>query len=218
MSHSTGQKAVLLVGGIAVLIPVALYLKRKFIDTRRLSIAQMVDPAAGKPIADSIAAQIRDPSMRVLAAWKFVGEGVEYENVGSLLRFHDAYVSCELCLLPSQVLQRGKANCVGKSLLLASILRNWYGPNDVFVAVGDVREGADIQGQTGGHAWVVVRLNGRWDLLEATSPPVNWALAPAKTDQYETGILFNDKQVMCEDPEMCVTIQKSRCLPCLLAA
>lgn len=212
MALTSTQRTTLLVAGLALAVPLTYFLKRRLFDSRRMFIRQMVDPQVGRPIADTITAQTRTEGDFILAAWKMVGEAIAYEDVGSILLFKQDTVRCELCLLPGETLRRGRGNCVAKALLLASILRNRFGPEEVFVAIGQLHE----IGQ-GGHAWVVVRLNGRWELLETTTPPTTWRFASALEQHYETTILFNDQLIMCDDPELCMRVQESSCLPCMLA-
>lgn len=137
----------------------------------------------------------------ILAAWGFAGS-LGYEPVGSHLDFLDSQVKCERCLMPSEVLARGLANCVGHAAVLTSILRNRLAPERVLMAIGELRANG-----VGGHAWVLTERRGAWYVLESVSRPgpSPWlpaALAPL----YVPYILFNDAVIYCDSPQICVEV------------
>ncbi len=163
----------------------------------RMAVTSLVDPASVKDLAARIPAGSEDEFIE--AAWDFVGRDIKYDGFGSLLVFEDSAVECFKCVLPNAVLERGSSNCVGKSLLLASLLRYRMPADRVYVAIGEHIDGA---GELGGHAWVEMTRAGGVYLLEATSPPKGW-LPRRQATNYVTRVLFNDEMVLCGDPEYC---------------
>jgi len=177
-----------------------------------LNLSQLVDPQSVKPISDEIDG-VGDEA--VLANWQYVGQRIDYKYFGSQMHFYDHTVSCQGCLLPMQVATLGESNCVGKSILLASLLRNKYSADDVYVVVGEyVRE------SIGGHAWVILRRAGSWYVLEATMPPPAgppWVTANEVSDTYIPYIWFNDQNMTCYNSEICtidVSIGSRPCCHC----
>jgi len=81
-----------------------------------------------------------------------------------------------------------KLNCANRSFLLASLLRQEYPPDRVWVVLGNLR----MDG-LGGHAWVMLR-NGQDYILETTSPDIRYPIA-ADSPAHEDVIYFNDKEV-----------------------
>ena len=80
-------------------------------------------------------------------------------------------------------------NCATKSFLLASLVRNELPENSAYCVLGNL-----YNGKPGGHAWVLVKLNGQEYIMESTradTPPL--VLAGPATDRYEAVHLFNDK-------------------------
>jgi len=178
----------------------------------KFSISQLVDPEAVKPIFNDIEALGGD---EVLNAWQYAGGTIKYDYFASMLHFYDSTVNCQKCVLPMQVASKGSSNCVGKSVLLASLLRNIYGPQDVYVAIGQyVRQ--DVEG----HAWVMLRKNGSWQLIEATQPPSKnnaWISANTLSDVYVPLVLFNDQGMICYNEHLCtvdVSIGGGPCCHC----
>ncbi len=177
---------------------------------RRFPLAGVVDPLAVADLASQFPPGEGD---FIRAAWHYAGTEIRYEPVGSILLFSDDSVRCQRCLLPGEVARRGRANCFGKAVLLASLLRTRLPPDLVFVAVGEV-----TQPDIGGHSWVVVRRqDGEWYLLEATKPPGEWRRASEFAQAYHPSVLFNDVELLCQDEQMCRQVHRSECLPCMLA-
>jgi hypothetical protein len=96
---------------------------------------------------------------RVEAMWLEVAEKITYQ--------HDEVTFAgrkEVWQTAEESLRAGVGDCEDHSILLADwLLSEGY---DARVALGGCRTG---DGQWGGHAWVVLRLDGREYLLEATS-------------------------------------------------
>jgi len=204
----------LLIGGLAG----AALISRLFLSNVNaaalLSLSQLVDPQSVRSLSDQIDGSGDEA---VLNDWQYVGQNIDYKYFGSQMHFYDHTVSCQGCLLPLQVAALGKSNCVGKSILLASLLRNSYSADDVYVVVGEY-----VKERVGGHAWVIVRRGGAWYLLEATRPPPSdnfnpWVTANEVSDIYIPYVWFNDRGMTCYNSEICtidVSIGNRPCCHC----
>ncbi|HUV51598.1 MAG TPA: transglutaminase domain-containing protein [Dehalococcoidia bacterium] len=167
-------------------------------------------------VADIAATLPQDEDEFILAAWDLVGRKIRYKSYGSTVQFYDSTVYCQRCLLPEQVLKKGAANCVGKSNLLVSLLRNRLPEDRVSMAIGQL-----AVDHVGGHAWVIVqRQNGVWYVLEATMPPPScnrnpWIPMALVSSTYIPDAFVNDIHLTCMDEEICLDVKKVSC-PCRL--
>jgi len=180
-------------------------------STRIFPIEALVNPESVSKIASDIEAEGGDFALN---AWRYVGSSVGYNYYGSFLHFYDHTVKCQACLLPLQVLSKGYANCVGKSALLASILRNKYSPQEVYMVIGEYRRNG-----VGGHAWVNIKRSGTWYVAESTSLPneiTPWVSAYDLSDVYVPDAWVNDQGVICYDEEICSFDFKVSNCPCHL--
>jgi hypothetical protein len=182
-----------------------------------LGLSQLVNPQAVKPISDQIDGTGDEA---VLGDWQYAGQNITYKYFGTEMHFYDHTVSCLGCLLPMQVASLGESNCVGKSILLASLLRNRYSADDVYVVVGEYVK-LTSPPKDRGHAWVILRKNGGpWYLLEATMPPPvsnPWITANEVSDIYIPYVWFNDQGMTCYNAELCtinVSISTRPCCHC----
>ena len=98
------------------------------------------------------------------------------------------FVQQDAWLDPGQALKAPALNCANRAFLLASLLRQQYPPDRVWVVLGNLK----IDG-LGGHAWVFLR-NGQDYLLETTSPNIRQPIT-ADSPSHESIIYFNDKGV-----------------------
>lgn len=196
---STKQQFLLIVGaGTTSMLLVSLINSA----TKTWALEDFVDPDA---FAD-IAAQLpQDRGEFALAAWELVGAEIPYARYGSILHFGDDYVRAKRCHLPTQIAQRGKGNCVAKSQVLLSILRNRFSPSEAYMAIGQLA----ING-TGGHAWVTLN-NGGWYVLESTMPPPEqpWISAGSVSQVYIPEAQVNDRGLVCLDEEICRLVHKA---------
>lgn len=168
--------------------------------SRRLPLSDIVNPSSVASLAHHLSASTEEEF--VVKAWRIAGEEIRYEPVGSSLVFTDHSVLCKKCLIPSAVLARGIANCVGKSALLASLMRNRIPSERVVLAIGELRTNSG-----GGHAWVLYkRADGDWYVLEATRPPSTWVKASSMAAVYVPEVVFNDKTYTCDNPSLCITV------------
>ena len=164
------------------------------------AVGKLIDPRAVSAIADQVEGATEDEW--VYDAWDLVGSTIDYQGFGSDLEFVDSHIRCQRCYLPMEVVKSGASNCVGKSALLASILRNRLPAERVEMVVGYLANGS-----LGGHAWVEVQLeNGRWYLLEATQPPKGWLPVELSGSRYLPAVYLNDQQVDCQTDDFCVSI------------
>lgn len=94
--------------------------------------------------------------------------------------------------LPSETLGERAADCDGKAILLASLLRaGGVPPDKVFVAVGLWSQG----GKLDGHAWVVTEGEGQDDIIiEATAGPDK-----GLRGKYVLHAIFNDTHAFSTD-------------------
>lgn len=95
-------------------------------------------------------------------------------------------------LEPGQSLYVPRLNCMNKSTLLASLLRQELSENQVYVCLNNVSvDGID------GHAAVYVRLDDDY-MMETTNPNIKSPFLKARdADIYEGVIWFNDKVISC---------------------
>jgi len=169
---------------------------------RTWALEEFIDPDA---FADVAAQLPEDRNEFALAAWELVGAGIPYSRYGSILHFGDDYVKTRRCHLPARVVSMGRGNCVAKSQVLLSILRNRFSPREAYMAIGTLA----VNG-TGGHAWVTLD-NGGWHVLESTIPPPEnpWVSTSSVSKVYIPEALVNDQGLVCLDEEICRLVHKA---------
>lgn len=181
----------------------ATLLANMFLNAAKLwALDEFIDPDA---FAD-IAAQLpQDPSEYALEAWDLVGRQIPYSHYGSILHFGDDYARCKRCHLPLDIVRRGRGNCVAKSQVLVSLLRNRFSASDTYMAIGQL----NVNG-TGGHAWVILNHNG-WHILESTMPPPDqpWVSASRLSEIYIPEAMVNDRGLVCLDEEICHLVHRA---------
>jgi len=120
------------------------------------------------------------------------------------------FIQKDTWLDPAQALRAGtRLNCANRSFLLASLLRQEYPPDRVWVVLGNL----NMDG-LGGHAWVVLR-NSQDYILETTSPSIRYPIA-ADSPAHEDVIYFNDKEVRAiPDRQIREPFSKCWCHPLL---
>lgn len=172
---------------------------------KKLSTADLVAPEPFSQVAASMPA---DEDQFIQAACDYVLNNVQYQGYASNLYFVGDMITCSGCRLPEKTLTLGKGNCVAMSSVLASILRNRIPPERIFMAVGEVR----FDG-IGGHAWCVVqRKDGRWYLLESTTPQKGWVPLESVVNIYIPYSYFNDQLFYCYSDSLChVAIKGCNC-------
>lgn len=86
---------------------------------------------------------------------------------------------------PEEMLERRAGDCDDKSILLASLLRNKFSPEQVFCAFGFWKRGT----RRIGHMWVVMEgVEGVDQIMESTAPP-----GARRKGKYFLEAMFNDK-------------------------
>lgn len=203
--HSGGiLLTVLAVAGLGI----AYALRKSDSEYEEFLTSDLVNPSAVADVAASLDNATEDSF--ILNAWEEVGAGIPYERFGSDMLFVNSHVRCARCLLPVETLGRGRANCVGKSGVLASILRNRLPADRVYMVIGDYEApGADDNDK--GHAWVEVFRAGHWYLVEATKPPPTspWVRVQDKAYLYSPKVYLNDVYFDCHSPSLCVVVPSS---------
>lgn len=126
----------------------------------------------------------------VQECYQWVVDNIDYRSFGSEIRFKQDGIYTRQCDLPEKVLTKGASNCLGMSLLLASLLRQKIGEDSVYVALGD----AKLNGSWGGHAWVLV-WDGDWYILDSTYEKPVWI--KGTSEKYEAEGYFNDRKLAC---------------------
>lgn len=172
-----------------------------------------IQPEALADIAAQIPTNTEDQF--ILSAWRAVGGQIAYEPVGSEITFVNSHVRCLKCFLPAQVRARKKANCVGKSSLLASLLATRLAPERVAMAVGELR-----RDDVGGHAWVAVRRgDGEWYILESTHVPgaTPWLRVEDAPDYVPFAYIGGAGAFECWDEKLCISVSGCRCLDKILS-
>ncbi len=206
ISESTGEKiflgflASLAVGGTMWWMQSRL----RYVD---LHTSQLFQPDAAKNIANSLPYEIEDDFL--LSAWDFVGRDIAYEPLGSKMDFNGDIITCAKCYMPEETLSRGRANCVGKSILYASIIVNKIPANRVNIVVGELAHNG-----VGGHAWVELYRNGSWYLIETTKPPPSqpWVKANDMYSIYIPAVYLSESEVSCGENTYCVKFNEHSCL------
>lgn len=175
------------------------------------SRSDLVNPNSVAKLAASLNGT-GDEEQFILNAWDWVGRMIPYERTASDLEFVNSHVVCARCLLPTMTLAHGSGNCVAKSALLASLLRNRLPPERVSMVIGDYDTGVPSP-EGKGHAWVEVTLDGVQYLLEATkspNPDAPWVLAESRRDKYEPYVYLNDLYFSCTSSHLCMAVP-ARC-------
>ena len=164
---------------------VAGFLVEALVGQKRYQPGQLINP--------EVVAGVVKPngSSFVQECYQWVVENIVYQSFGSEIRFKENGIYTTKCDLPEQVLTKGASNCLGMSLLLASLLRQKLSEDMVYVALGD----AKLNGSWGGHAWVLV-WDGDWYILDSTYEKPIWIKASAN-ERYEAEGYFNDRKLAC---------------------
>ena len=146
----------------------------------------------------------------ITSAWDFVASGFAYEPTGSVVKFINGSLRARDVHLPADTLRRGKANCLGKSALLASILRHRLPAERVWIAIGQL-----VNGGAKGHVWLETSRGGTFYILESTIPPGQFGWRPAEElrAKYQPEALVNDRERICYSKSLCLVVPKSS-VPC----
>jgi hypothetical protein len=130
---------------------------------------------------------VRDIARILVQADDFIGAAQEFVNSFTSYRREIGEFWAE----PGEMLETRAGDCDDSSILLCSILRNYIGPDKVFVAIGTWR----VNRKPDGHAWVVTQTDDGEDLiLESTAHPSK----PLK-GRYVLSAMFNDYYTFATD-------------------
>jgi len=128
---------------------------------------------------------------KIVAVWKYVKDipYTSYIKTKTIVGGR-VFTQGDTWLEPAQCLYAPKLNCMNKSILLASLLRQELSENHVSVCLNNVSvDGID------GHAVVYLRMGNDY-LLETTNPGIKSPFLKAcDMDIYEGVIWFNDKSI-----------------------
>jgi len=126
---------------------------------------------------------------KIISCWGYVAKQIRYRQFITSRVSVDGrtFVQKDAWLDPAQVIRAGVGNCMNRSVLLTSLLRQALSSEQVYTVLGNI---------TGdGHAWVLVRLDQDY-ILETTSPNLSSCFIPASSvEAYEPVIFFQDKGV-----------------------
>jgi len=127
---------------------------------------------------------------KIIAVWQYV-KNIPYTqfvsakvNIGGrVFSQGDAWLDA------GQTLQARKLNCMNKSILLISLLRQELSADTAFICLNNVKTNG-----IGGHAVGYLRLDGDY-ILETTNPGIKSPFLRAEdADIYEAVIFVNDKE------------------------
>ena len=129
---------------------------------------------------------------RLIACWDWVADKVKYTKfVRAKIWVHgNTSVQEDYWQDPGQVVRTLVGNCVNKSILLASLIRNELPPEQVSVVLGNLKQ----KGNAGGHSWVQVQLDHEY-IMESTRGDMEPMVSADVADIYEPVLFFNDKTV-----------------------
>lgn len=129
---------------------------------------------------------------RVIACWEWVASEVRYKKfITGTLRIENKFEKqTDLWCDPSLTIRTRVGNCANKAFLLTSLLR-WELPSDkVFCVLGNLENNGD----SGGHAWCLVKLDGVDYVMESTRPDVPAMIRAEIATRYKAVHLFNDEE------------------------
>jgi len=129
---------------------------------------------------------------KVVACWDFVKRIPYHPFVPSRVTVGGvSYSQDDAWLDPGQTLRVGYLNCFNKSILLASLLRQEFPPEDIYVCLGNVQSDG-----IGGHAFLYLATGDY--IMECTDPHLRLPFIRAEeADIYESVIFFNDEYTFC---------------------
>ncbi len=135
---------------------------------------------------------IDDLEQRLFASWDWVADRVRYVKFvkAKLWVNGKSSVQTDYWSEPTLTIQTKVGNCVVKSLLLASLIRNDLPAEQVSVVLGNLNQPPG----PGGHAWCQVKLEQEY-IMESTRGDMQPMIASQAVDKYEAVVFFNDQTV-----------------------
>jgi len=143
-----------------------------------------------KKLFREITEETDSPEIKVKACHEWVATNIRYKQFisGRLWIEGRSSAQNDLWNTPSITKNVRIGNCANKAFLLASLLRNELGPDEVYCVLGNL-----YNGKAGGHAWCQVALNGCTYISDSTNPDVRPLVLASVADRYEAVHFFNDK-------------------------
>lgn len=141
----------------------------------------------------SLTEGIGDLEDKLIACWEWVADKVRYTKFvkAKIWVNGKSSVQTDYWAEPTLTIRTKVGNCVVKSLLLASLIRNDLSPEQVSVVLGNLHQPPG----DGGHAWVEVNFNSHPYIMESTRGDMQPMVATQVADKYEAVVYFNDKAV-----------------------
>lgn len=137
--------------------------------------------------------EVQSDKEKIVTVWEYVRDipYVPYVKSKTIVGGR-VFSQGDTWLEPSQCLHAPRLNCMNKSILLASLLRQELSESQAYVCLNNVNvDGID------GHAAVYVRLGDDY-MMETTNPGIKSPFLKARdADIYEGVIWFNDKAISC---------------------
>jgi len=133
---------------------------------------------------------ITDQRERIVAVWEFVKDIPYTPYVSALVKVgRMTFAQKDVWLSAGQTLQVNKLNCMNKSVLLTSLLRQELPAESVWICLNNVQ----INSHSDGHAVGYIRLEDDY-IFETTNPSIRSPFMRASdADIYEAAIFVNDK-------------------------
>lgn len=151
----------------------------------------------------AVSAGMKKLEDRMVSSWHWVADQMKYVPfvraklwVGGQSSTQDDYWQ-----EPSQAIRTRIGNCVNKSMLLGSLLRNELPADQVYVVLGNLHQPP----RPGGHAWVQVILNSQPYIMESTRGDMQPLVPSQVADIYEDILYFNDEFVMAIEDRTLLT-------------
>lgn len=132
---------------------------------------------------------------RLMACWRWVATQVEYHpiiNATLSVMGHSSHQK-DYWAPPQLTVRTRIGNCAVKSFLLASLLLNALPPEQVYCVLGNLSGGSGGPAP-GGHAWVIVILNGNEYIMESTRSDVQPLIPAESVTRYEAVHYFNNER------------------------
>lgn len=127
------------------------------------------------------------------SCWQWVSHNVRYVPFvkATLSVEGKSFHQNDFWSAPSLTIHTKVGNCANKAFLLASLLRNFTGKDEVKCVLGNLCQ----RGKCGGHAWCEIQgVDGSY-IMESTREDIPPFIPAEGISIYEPVIYFNDKEV-----------------------
>lgn len=137
---------------------------------------------------------LRDDRGKLEACWGWVASQVRYIPFIHAQLWVEGQVSNQndFWMDPSLVARTQVGNCVNKSFLLESLIRNVLPADAAHVVMGNLNQNGNISG----HAWIEVELDAQDYILESTRYDMHPFIIARTADIYEPVLYVNDQKVL----------------------